>query len=188
MSTRLKCEGNIPGRCVIAPIRPTSLRRRSATQGASCMTESSGRRRAEACGRTVVSTAGLKKLRRRKPRSRLPLGVALQNAARATPVARSRGRASPTSARSARGARPRVACAASRSAMFWSELPPPTPPRTAAVQRDLQANQRRGANAYGHHNMCAGEFEKARNLEETRAFRRFRRNGSARIDSFDQQR
>ena len=36
--------------------------------------------------------------------------------------------------------------------------------------------------------MCAGAFEKARNLEESRAFRRFRRNGSAPIDSFDQQR
>jgi hypothetical protein len=36
--------------------------------------------------------------------------------------------------------------------------------------------------------MCAGAFEKARKLKEIRAFRRFRRNGPAPIDSFDQQR
>src|ERR1700677_1208859 len=48
------------------------------------------------------------------------------------------------------------------------------PPQFSGIFRQISGGAR---HAYGYHNTCAGAFEKARNLEETRAFRRFRRNG-----------
>ena len=58
-------------------------------------------------------------------------------------------------------------------------------PQFGGVFRQISGGAR---HAYGYHNMRAGAFEKARNLKESRAFRRFRRNGPAPIGSFDQQR
>jgi hypothetical protein len=59
------------------------------------------------------------------------------------------------------------------------------PSQFVGVFRQISGGAR---HAYGYHNIGAGAFDKARNLKESRAFRRLRRNRSAPIDSFDQQR
>jgi hypothetical protein len=59
------------------------------------------------------------------------------------------------------------------------------PPKFGGIFTQIRGGAR---HAYGYQNTCAGAFEKARNLKETRAFWRFRRNGPAKVDSFDRQR
>ena len=97
--------------------------------------------------------------RRRSPRCRQA----------ATRVARSPGRASPTSARTARAARPQRS-AASRSAASWRELPRERrrePPRSARSSGKSEAERDM---LIAITVMRAGACEKARNLQKRRAF------------------